>query len=59
MQKWEIKQTIFIKMAIYKKSIEKSIIDLIFATSLLLKRFILYEIAEKFNYDSDFKPILS
>lgn len=48
-----------IEMATYKKSIEKSIINLVFATTLLSKCLIFYSIAEEFDYDSDHQSILS
>lgn len=54
MQKKEIEQIILIKAAIYKKSLEKNIIDLVFAILLFLQRLICYKTREKFHYDSDY-----
>lgn len=47
-----------IKTAIYKKSIRKNIINLIFATPLFLKNLIYCKIAEDFDNDSSYQPIL-
>lgn len=58
MQKWEMKQIVPIKIAIYKKSIEENIIDLIFATTLLLENLISCGITKEFNHDFDYLPIL-
>lgn len=58
-QKWEIKQMVPIKTAIYKKSTSKSIIDLILATPLFLESLIFCNIKEKFNHDLDHQLILS
>lgn len=59
MQRWKIEQMIPTKTAIYKESIRKSTIDLIFVTDLLLKSLIFCGIVEKFDYYSDYRPILS
>lgn len=47
---------VLIEMATYKKSIEESTIDLIFATTVLLEKLILCNIAEKFDHDFDYQP---
>ena len=59
LQKWELEQMVFIGMAIYKESIGKSTIDLIFATPLFLENLVRCKIAEDFNHDSDYQFILS
>lgn len=43
----------------YKNSIQKSIINLIFAMLLLIERLIICDIARDFNYDLDYQLILS
>lgn len=49
---------IFVGIAIYKESIEKSIIDLIFAMPLLIENLIIYGIAKDFDYDMNYQLIL-
>lgn len=44
-------------MAIYKKSIRKSIINHIFVILLLLKNFVYCKIKNNFNYNLDYKSI--
>lgn len=58
-QRREIEQIVFIKVAIYKKFLRKSTIDLIFATLLLLQSFIYSKIIIEFNHDLDYQFIFS
>ena len=50
---------VFVGTAIYKESTRESTINLIFATSLLLKSLVCYKIEDNFDHDSDHHPILS
>lgn len=58
MQRWEMEQMIPTGTATYKESTGESIIDLIFATTLLSESLIFCGIAEEFDYDSDHQSIL-
>lgn len=51
--RWEIEQMVFIEITTYKKSISKSIIDLIFATTLLSKSLITCDIKKKSDFYLD------
>lgn len=53
-----MKQIVLIGMAIYKESIGENIINLIFASALLLESPIFYEIVEKFDHDFDYQSNL-
>ena len=44
---------VLIGTVIYKKSIEESTLDLVFAMPLLIKSLIVCDIAGDFDYDSD------
>lgn len=57
--RWEMQQVVSDSTTIYKESTGKNIIDLIFATPLLLESLILCDIAESFDHDSDHQPIFA
>lgn len=59
MQRREMEQMIPVGVATFKKSLEKSIIDLVFATPLLSESLIYCKIAEEFDHNSDHQLILS
>ncbi len=54
-----MQQVVSDSTTIYKESTGKNIIDLIFATPLLLESLILCDIAESFDHDSDHQPIFA
>lgn len=49
-----MKQMVFVDIAIYKKFIKKSTIDLVFAMLLLIKSLIICDIAGVFEYYSNY-----
>lgn len=54
-----MKQIVPIGIVIYKESIRKSTINLVFVMPLLTKSLITCGIAEDLNYDLNYQPILS
>ncbi len=58
-QRWKMEQMVPVETTTYKESTGESTIDLIFATPLLSESFISCGIEDKFDHDSDHKPILS
>ena len=58
-QRWEIEQMVPVSATTYKEFTGDSTIDLVFATLLHTKSFIVCEIAGDFDHNSDHQPILS
>lgn len=54
-----MQQMVPVSTVIYKESIRKSTINLVFAILLLTKSFFIYGIVGNFEYNLDYKPILS
>lgn len=58
MERWELEQLVPIRTVTYKESTKKSTIDLIFAKLLLSESLIYCKIAEDFDHNLDYQPIL-